>query len=71
MWLDADFAGGRGRNSRGKTLPAAIREANKMLSAVIEGQVGIFTEYLVGHLLGYVIKTPETGTVFEPAPKEG
>lgn len=67
MWLDADFAGGRGRTSRGKTLPTAIREAKKMLEAVHEGQVGIFTEYAIGDCLGYVIKDQVNGPWFEPA----
>lgn len=64
MWLDADFKGGKGRNSRGKTLPSAVKEASRMLDSVPEGQVGVFESYGVGRLLGYVIKTPETGTFF-------
>ncbi len=66
MWLDADFRGGRGKNSRGKTLPTAIKEAEKMLENADEGQVGIFTAYATGDCLGYVIKTPERGVWFEP-----
>lgn len=57
MWLDADFEGGRSRNSRGKTLPSAVKEAMKMLEHVAEGQIAIFDAYAVGTLRGYVIKT--------------
>jgi hypothetical protein len=66
-WLDADFDGGRGRRTRARTLKTAIRDAEKMLEKVDEGQVGIFTAYLTGDHLGYVIKTPETGVYFERA----
>ena len=67
MWLDADFEGGKSRNSRGKTLKSAIREATKMLESVVEGQVGIFDAYSIGEFHGYVIKTRETGTFYESA----
>lgn len=67
MWLDADFSGGKSRNSKGKTLKTAVREAEAMLAAVPEGQVGVFDAYGVGEFRGYVIKTPETGVFFEAA----
>jgi hypothetical protein len=71
MWLDADFEGGRGRSLRGSSLNAAVREAKKMLEGAPEGQVGIFTAYVIGDFLGYVIKQPGEVPYFEPAPKEG
>lgn len=67
MWLDADFPGARSRNSRGKTLPSAIREAERMLDATPEGQVGVFQSYGVGPMHGYVIKTRTGAVYFEPA----
>lgn len=66
-WLDADFTGGRGRHTRARTLPTAIKDAEKMLAPAVEGQVGIFTAYATGDFLGYVIKTPERGVYFEAA----